>query len=353
LKHRKFWPLASFAFGFFLDAISLGRIDHLADNLRLLAFLGLLYWLIPLTHMLAAKRIQSARLLKYERFYPLAIQFLFGGLFSAHAIYYFQSASFSQNIIFVILLLSLTLGVEFLENRLSNLYLQLSFLFLVTASFLAFFLPILIGSLSSVIFRYAALTALALIWVMLGFLYYKKLMPHPRESWRIAALPALFCGLLLWLYQVNLIPPVPLSLKHSGIYHRVQKVGNNYRFFYEKAAWWKFWTDQDHPFHFAPGDTIIAFTPIFAPTGLSTDIYHHWMWYNPVKGEWQQYDLIKLEVQGGRDAGYRAYTRKRKISSGELRLEVKTGEGHLLGSHSFEVEKVENNQEYELRYETF
>ncbi len=350
--NKRFWPLLSFALGFSFDALTLTRIDRPLDYLRLLLFITLLFALLPLTRMIRAQRIQNPKLLRHANKYPLAIQFLFGSLFSAHAIYYFQSASFSKNIIFAFLLIGMTLGVEFLENRLGNLYLQCTLLYLVTASYFAFFFPILFQKLSFALYISAMLLALTMIWGLLFFLYRQGLLPHPKEFWKLLALPGVLCGGLIWLYSANLIPPVPLALKYKAIYHKVEKRGNDYFFYYQKTPWWIFWKDHSDWFDFAPQDQIIAFTPVFAPTGLQTPIQHLWLLYDEKLGDWRLMDRITMMIQGGRDEGFRGFTRKNNLTSGEWRLEVRAEAGQLLGTLDFKVRQVQK-ADYELAVDKF
>ncbi|HNJ72839.1 MAG TPA: DUF2914 domain-containing protein, partial [bacterium] len=52
--------------------------------------------------------------------------------------------------------------------------------------------------------------------------------------------------------------------------------------------------------------------------------------------------------QGGRDAGYRGYSRKGVISPGAWRVEITTEEGLLLGSQTFRVERMPMNYDRKL-----
>ena len=95
---KPFMPPVFFFSGVAYDTLTLTRIDRLQDNLLLLIYLLLLGLLIVLTGRLgiepAPDREQLATLSPFARwmlqarpYYPMAAQFLLGGLFSAYAIF--------------------------------------------------------------------------------------------------------------------------------------------------------------------------------------------------------------------------------------------------------------------------
>lgn len=79
---------------------------------------------------------------------------------------------------------------------------------------------------------------------------------------------------------------------------------------------------------------LYAFTAINAPRGLKERIYHEWV-HNGKK-----VDRIPLDINGGRDAGYRAWTHKRNFpeqAAGRWRVRVVTEAGQMIGMLRFEV----------------
>ena len=331
---RQYWPLFSFALGFTWDSLTLARIDDPMAYVQLLIYMAALIIFTTLVRIADKGLLQDSLLGKYQHTYPLVVQFVFGGLFSAMTIYYFQSAALSQNLIFVLLLVSLTLSVEFLEGSLSNPYLQFTLQYLVTASLLAFMLPMLFDILAPWTFAAAIILALVFIYAQLGIYHQYYLMPRPKQVGRVAVmLPFLAFGFYL-LYSLNLIPPVPLALKDPGVYHKLEIKKGVYNLTYEKAPWYLFWQEINQPFHKIRGsksNQIIVFTPIFAPRLLKAKIYHHWMHWNKLERKWIERDKIGFEISGGREVGHRSYSKKRKFPSGEWRVEVKTEDGRILG----------------------
>src|SRR5574342_1077431 len=93
---KPFMPAVFFLSGVTYDTVTLTRIDRLQDNLLLLIYILMLGVLIVLTGRLgiepAPDRQQLAVLSPLMRwliqsrpYYPMASQFLLGGLFSAYA----------------------------------------------------------------------------------------------------------------------------------------------------------------------------------------------------------------------------------------------------------------------------
>ncbi len=82
------------------------------------------------------------------------------------------------------------------------------------------------------------------------------------------------------------------------------------------------------------GNGLYAYTAINAPRGLKERIYHEWI-HNG-----RRVDRIALEISGGRDAGYRAWTHKRNFpeqAAGKWRVRVMTEAGQMIGMLRFEV----------------
>ncbi len=77
-----------------------------------------------------------------------------------------------------------------------------------------------------------------------------------------------------------------------------------------------------------------AQTPLFcasavsAPRGLSDGLVHVWRHDGKVT------DRIPLTIRGGRDAGFRTYSKKERLAPGKISCTVETGSGQVLGRFS-------------------
>lgn len=338
-------PLFFFA-GVVYNSVMLTRIDRLRDNLILLVYLSALGFLIVLTGRLGTAGVSAEeldqtesaldRLLLQARPYaPMAIQFLLGSLFSAYAVFYWKSASFTGTAVFFCLLVALLVGNEFIRDRLSNLQLLLGLYAMVTCSFFTFFLPVMTGWMNMGIFIFGVVFSGLVTWRLVELLYRGKPAWSKKEA-AVAAAPAFgVLGLVVLFYLINWIPPVPLSMKFGGVFHEVRKAGEQFELAYQKR-WFQFWKHSDDPF---PADEpVYCFTAVFAPVRLETTIYHHWYSRPDKSGTFSPVDRIPIRIQGGREGGYRAYTFKQGLAAGDWRVDVETEDGRVLGRVRFTVE---------------
>lgn len=337
--YERFTPVAFFCGGFTWDSVTLKRIDQIFDNLILLFYLIALGALIFLVAMLEKGKLQKPFLLKHRKWFPLALQFFLGGLFSAYVIFYFQSASFSTTAIFLGLLVLLLVANEFLQNRLANLNLVLALYFLACFSFFIFFTPVLLRIMNIWTFILGGIMSLAVVYGLIWFLHRKDVLAKKAAVGKGGLVLSLYLILNVF-YFLNWIPPVPLSLKSGGIYHRADRAGEQFVLSHEKPKWYQILKSSDATYHYSPGDTVYCFTAVFAPTELTKKIFHHWQKYFSEREEWVTTDRLGFEITGYRDGGYRGITRKVNVSEGDWRVDVETEWGVLLGRIGFEIALV-------------
>jgi len=350
-KIERFNPFVFFFGGFTWDSLTLRRIDQLLDNAILLTYLLLLGVLTVAIIMAQHGKIRHPLFLKYEKWFPLGLQFLLGGLFSAYVIFYFQSASFTKTSLFLLILVALLAANEFLEKRLANLHFLLGVYFLASFSFFIFFIPVVVRTMNLVTFLAGGMLSLSLLGGMLWFLYKKQALPARASYARAGALIIGLYAVLNLFYWANIIPPVPLSLKWGGIYHHAaRRTDGNYELRMEHPAWYQFWKQSDKTFHYARGDTVSCFTSVFAPTLLKKKIFHHWQKYAGEDRGWVSTDRLGFEITGYRDGGYRGITRKQHVSEGKWRVDIETREGHILGRINFEIRERDKPIELKTIY---
>ncbi len=336
---KPFMPAVFFLCGVGYDSVTLSRIDRLVDNLILLLYLLLLGALIVLTGRLGIEsppeREQLLSGSKFTRwvwesrpYYPMVSQFLFGGLFSAYAIFYSQSATFTGTAVFFALLIVLFVTNEFLRDRLSNLRILVGLYAVVSFAFFTFFVPVITGSMNAVIFLLGALLSLGVTLYLVQLIYRNSQDPVGRQPFAVMAPAIVLIALLVGFYFMNWIPPVPLSLKFGGIYHEVKRTGDKFELVFEKQ-WYQFWKRADTTF---PADEpIYCFTAVFAPVDLNTTIYHHWHYRSNDTKSFMHVDRIPLKISGGREGGYRAYSLKQRLDPGDWRVDVEAEDGRIIG----------------------
>lgn len=359
LIDHPFMPAAFFFSGVIFDSVTLARIDSLLDDVILLGYLALVGTLIVLTFR--AERIE-ARLEaagasapagpaqglagRLRPYYPMAIHFFLGSLFSAQSIFYLKSASWSTTALFLVVLVALLLANEFLLERVYSLRLLACLYALVSFSFVTFLIPVVTGLMNSAVFLAGAVVSAALPLGLVHLVHRGTEGWSHRDIWRQGGPAVLLVCLLVGFYFLNWIPPVPLSMKHGGIYHQVAKEKETglYRLTFERGAWYHWWKRSDDPFR-GEGPAY-CFTAIYAPLRLHGMIYHRWQHRQP-NGDFVQTDRIGMAIAGGREGGYRGYTVKQKLAPGDWRVDVETADGRTIGRIAFQVEAEEGRSELE------
>lgn len=82
------------------------------------------------------------------------------------------------------------------------------------------------------------------------------------------------------------------------------------------------------------GSGLYAYTAIRAPRGLREEVFHVWC------HEGEEVDRIALTIEGGREAGYRAWSHKQNFpgsAEGRWRIDVMTDSGQRIGVLRFRV----------------
>ncbi len=340
-RYKKYNPIAFFFGGFTWDSVTLKRIDQFLDNSILLIYLFLLGGLIILVALIEHHKIRHPKILKYREWYPNALQFFLGSLFSAYVIFYFKSASLSNTAIYLGLLIALLVANEFLKDRLKNIYLLLALYFLAAFSFFIFFVPVLVKRMNVFTFTGGGILSVLLVLGVVHILRKQNIFASRKQFHLAASLVAGLFVLMNFFYWQNWIPPVPLSLKYGGVYHHASKESDLFKLKFEQPRWYQIFKNSDDPFRYAPGDTVVCFTAVFAPTRLTKKIVHHWQQFSPHQKKWLTTDRLAYVITGYREGGYRGVTRKTNIVPGEWRVNVETEEGVLLGRIRFNIEPVE------------
>jgi hypothetical protein len=343
---RPVLPAVCFLSGVIYDTLTLTRIDRLFDNLILLIYLLLLGVLIVLTGRLGVEplpdREQAAGFspavrwaLRMRPYYPMAVQFFLGSLFSAYAVFYSQSATLAGTAVFFALLVLLLVVNEFLRNRLSSLRLLVSLYALVCLAFFTFFLPVMTGYMNVAVFLIGAALSAAVTFRVVQLIYRDNPDRSKIEAVGVTAPACALIGLMIGFYFLNWIPPVPLSLKYGGIYHEVKKAGERFELSFDKR-WYQFWKRSDTTF---PADEpVYCFSAVFAPVDLNTIVYHHWYVRTNSSRPFTHADRIPLKISGGRAGGYRAYSFKQRLDPGDWRVDVETEDGRIIGRIAVTVE---------------
>jgi hypothetical protein len=333
--------IASVAFvsGFVWDVLTLKHIDLVYENVVFVSYLIIVFLGILLIHSVETKLWAPPWLQKGKAWLPAIVQFPLGGLFSGFVIFYSKSASIFFSWPFLVLLLTLLLGNEFLRRRYERLTFQISFFFFSLLSYLVLVTPVVLGRIDTNTFILSTVLALFIVSVLLQVVMwlfpdvYKRSM---RAIW--FAIIGIFVGFHV-LYFTNTIPPVPLALSEIGVYHSVTRVADGYRLRYEEPLWYMPWRTTGHIYHKTTNEAAYCFASVYAPTVIQTRIYHSWQ-RKSANGAWVRETRIPYTIEGGRERGYRGYTIKTYLPEGSWRCVVETEKGLVIGHVRFEVVAV-------------
>jgi hypothetical protein len=336
--------------GFIVDNLTLTRIDQTFDNLILVTYLAITTLCILLLHSHSTSLAQKINLKKYSLWIFAIMQFGFGGLFSGFIVFYSRSASLLTGWPFILMLLLFMIGGEVYKQHYSRLSLQIS---AITISFLAYFIflvPILFNKLGVGMFLLAGVFGLIMMSLVIGILYRidKKLIKS-----QLRMLISIVSGIYLLfnlLYFTNIIPPIPLSLKFANVYQNVSRNADyEYTLTYQATPWYNILRKRSHLVSPDEPKTYV-FSAIFAPTNISTTLYHQW--HHKTTDGWRRTDRIALPINGGRDDGYRGFTNKTNLAPGKWRVIITTERGQQLGRVHFQVVDPENETKPRIRTET-
>jgi len=347
----------AFVGGFAYDAVTLRRIDKLFDNVLLAAYLLALGVLLVFERRAAWARPVPALVQRFPRALDFATQFLFGGLFSAYVVFYFKSAGAFRSFVFLGLLSILMVLNEYRDGALRQLdSLRLGLYFFVAFSFFQFFLPVVTGVLGPVMTLAAVTGALVLSLLVVLATHFDapndavpSFVGGPRLGKRLqqqGLMMVAMAGVLVGLSRMGVIPPVPVSVTARQVGHSVEKRGADYVMEVGKPTLLERLRLRSPALGWSAGDPIVVFTAVFAPRGTSLQVAHRWE--QRVDGHWAETDRIPFKVLGGRDGGFRGYTRKRNLTAGEWRVTVETDDGRPAGSVRFRLDP-ERTQEWTER----
>ena len=335
---------ASFAF----DIFTLKRIDHGFTLVKQGVFLGVLGTLLLLELRWHGDTPPRPWLSRVWRFREDALHFFLGGLLSPYTLFYFKSASGLTAFLFLAGVFGLLVANELPRFRALGPVVRVGLYGFCVTSYFAYLLPVLLGYYSGTLFLGAAGVA---VGVGLGLAVGAGL---GRGAWgrtlRRVALPGLGVPvLLLGLYGLEAIPPVPLSILSSGIYHGVEVVkgakGKDYRLLHERTGW-KPWERGDQDFRARPGDRVYFFASVFAPASFrarfvgdkGTRLVIRWSHDDPKRGWTEVHAYDELYVgQGGRERGFRTFAYLTDPKPGDWRVSMETEDGRELGRLSFTV----------------
>lgn len=336
-RHEKYISSLSLLLGFIIDYITLQNIDAFRENL----------WIAINLTVAGFSIIYLNKDKKREHTFwiPNILQFSFGALLGSLLIFYFKSSSVSVAWPFLVIILFAIIANELYQKKYTSLSFRLAFFYFSIFSFLIFLIPLIFKDIGFFAFLLSGGVSLISIWI---YIFILKNILHEEfinEKTGIKFIVILIFSTINLLYFANIIPPIPLVLKNSGVYHSIQKTSSGdfeakmlkrnrimYPLFKEKIEW-------------REGDPLYFYSAIYSPGSINIKIIHEWQKKN-LDGNWETKSTIPLSLSGGRSGGFRTFSKKQNLSEGFWRVNVETENGLVIGRAYFELIRTNKEPEY-------
>lgn len=260
-----------------------------------------------------------------------AVQFCFGSLFSALVVCYFKSSGSIASLILVILLAILLVGNEFLQKKYESFGVSLAFLCLLGTMFLNFTIPYLVHRIGLVLFVCSTLLSLGIC------VFIQKVS---RRSKKVLIAPIAISAALITAYVMNWVPPVPLVLKQQVACINFDKT--DYSCDVDAPSFLQKIGLKSSSVHRDADMPLYYLSSVYAPADLKAEIEYRWYYKGPNDATYKLTDRVssgRMRINGGREMGYRSYSKKTNAPAGKYRVETAFKDGAVIGALAFEVEE--------------
>ncbi len=339
-RYERFLPAATFFAGMLFDILTLGRIDQLSNLVQLGVYVvicGVFLWF----------EIVDSKFGQWK-YRDEVVHFFLGSMLSAFTIFYFKSSSFVGSAIFFLVIAALLVGNEFSTLRRLGVLVRTILFAVCATSYLFCLVPIWWGRVGTLPFL-TALVASGVLFAPFAYLVWRKVGDKDRVIKQVVYPYAGTLAAFLLFYFLRVIPPVPLSLTHIGIYHGVERVKGGYQVTMNRPKW-KFWQDGDQSFAARPGDRVYCYFSVFSPGGFKDNVKIRWLHDDPRQG-WKSSDAVPVGISGGREEGWRGFAFKANYVPGDWQVRVETSDEREIGRIHFTVEPADAGEPAENRTE--
>lgn len=359
-KTEKFFPAFAFLGGFSWDSMTIGSKVYGSDLVIL--FLYYLLALVSIYFIATRISVESKNMDSGESIYgedsdveihqnffskiknrewssswierlTCVVQFCFGNLYSALVICYFKSSGSIASFAIVLILAALLVGNEFLKEKYENFGICLAFLCLLGTMFFNFLIPHLVHGMGPFWFFLSTLLSAVVCYL----LWTKSSRGYSRQK-RFLVAPIAICLVLFIAYLANWIAPVPLVLKQQIVCKNFNR--ETYSCDVDKLDFWQRIGFKGETIHKDEGDEVYFMSSVYAPAELKAPIEFRWYYKEPSTNKFKLTDKItssRMVVRGGREAGYRSFSKKKNIPPGTYKVETAYKDGAVIGAKTFKV----------------
>lgn len=312
-------------------------ISHLLTRYIGALYLCLIAFFIMFREWIVSRNTASKAEQKIYSLATFCISYFSGSALSFICVYSLRSADLSASWPLFLLLLICIFANEFVSTHNFRFTLDIGVFLIATVFFIIFNVPILLKVQNDMVFAVSIGVAIAVSLLYLFLLQFSSESASyeaPRTYALAIGIP-MFVGML---YFLNVIPAVPLSLKEAGVYHAVLHTSGG-EFIAKKENDTRMLAKyRTTIYHLLPTDNgVYFFSNIDTPAELTAPISHTWEYYDTARKVWVVSTIISFDIQGGREAGYRAYSQKENITEGLWRVTVKIGDNRIIGREKFNV----------------
>jgi hypothetical protein len=329
-----------FITGFIFDAIILPNLEDIRARFIGILYLCLIALFIFIREWIVSRNTANSLEKKAFSIVTFGISYFSGSALSFVFIYTLRSGALSVSWPLFVVLFICILANEAVSTHNFRFTLDVAIFFIAMLFFTVFIVPFFTKEQNDETFLLSLGIALVLSLLYVTFLKRSSETAEyeaPR-SYALAVGIPMFVGMM---YFLNVIPAVPLSLRESGIYHKVERFPSGAFEGLHEPITMKLARFRTQTYHLTPyDDGIYFFSSIYAPAELTAPISHVWEYYNETQKKWVESTIISFDLAGGRTDGYRAYSQKQNITEGLWRVTVKVDTNRIVGRQTFRVKKV-------------
>jgi hypothetical protein len=341
LDRYRHWiaPIAIFG-GFVADIFTLNQIDQIFDQGVLVAHLLISGFAIAMMFTRGTSLGERINIEEKSGVLEALMLFSFGGLFSGFVIFYTRSGSLAASWPFIVIMLLLMLGTELYKKFYRRMTFQITLYFIAVFAYMIIFVPLVINKMGPWIFALSGFASLLLTYGYFRILRWLNYKRYKKYIHKAVISIGLFFVIFNIAYFTNVLPPVPLSLKFTAVYHNVEKLNPGYEATYEKNPWYNVFRKRSRVFHRVGSEPAWVFASVFAPAHFSTEVVHVWEYFDTDNQEWIYKGRVPLTIQGGSKKGWAGFSYRENLEDGRWRVGVTTDRGQVIGYIYFRVVSV-------------
>ncbi len=336
IRYESYLIPAALFYGFATDILTFRLVSFDTSLFFLLGHLIFAAVNIGIVNHFKNKEVKGKFLSYWKLLAPLLIQFSFGNLFSGFLIFYSQSGSLFASWPFLLVLVLLLIGNEVARRYDLGPIVQIGVYFFALFSYFNLSFPYFFRRLDVTMFIISGFFSLFTVFLLTYILsdYVKEIKDERKKLW--ITIGSVFL-VMNFLYFSNLIPPIPLTIQSSGIYHDIERLDDGYRVESEPCeSWDRCIFNREIRRITGERGRIYFYSAVYAPPGMDMTVTHRWEKYDEDQNRWVMEAIIPFYIRGGRDIGFRWYSYY-TVRPGLWRVSTETDRGQVIGRKAFHV----------------